>query len=232
MRKRTWLRRCVLRVFLARREVLAEESIMLDTILIHLITFIENMIEATGPLGISLLMAIESCNIPLPSETIMPFAGYLVSKGEMNFHVAAFAGAFGCVLGSVPSYYIGYFGGRPFFEKYGKWLLVSKKDLDEADEWVDKYGDWAFFICRMLPVVRTFISLPAGILKARKRTFFTLTFLGSLIWCYLLVYVGVKMGQNMAIFKALWHKFDIAIVLVCFVLGILYLYKHFKGLKD
>lgn len=145
---------------------------MLDTILIHLITFIENMIEATGPLGISLLMAIESCNIPLPSETIMPFAGYLVSKGEMNFHVAAFAGAFGCVLGSVPSYYIGYFGGRPFFEKYGKWLLVSKKDLDEADEWVDKYGDWAFFICRMLPVVRTFISLPAGILKARKRTFY------------------------------------------------------------
>ena len=205
---------------------------MLDTILIHLITFIENMIEATGPLGISLLMAIESCNIPLPSETIMPFAGYLVSKGEMNFHVAAFAGAVGWVLGSVPSYYIGYCGGRPFFEKDGKWLLVSKKDLDEADEWVDKYGDWAFFICRMLPVVRTFISLPAGILKARKRTFFTLTFLGSLIWCYLLVYVGVKMGQNMAIFKALWHKFDIAIVLVCFVLGILYLYKHFKGLKD
>ena len=190
------------------------------------------MIEHTGPLGISLLMAIESCNIPLPSETIMPFAGYLVSKGEMNFHVAAFAGAFGCVLGSVPSYYIGYFGGRPFFEKYGKWLLVSKKDLDEADEWVDKYGDWAFFICRMLPVIRTFISLPAGILKARKRTFFTLTFLGSLIWCYLLVYVGVKMGQNMAVFKALWHKFDILIVLACFVLGVLYLYKQFKGLKD
>lgn len=205
---------------------------MLDTILLHLINFIEGMIEHTGPLGISLLMAIESCNIPLPSETIVPFAGYLVSKGEMNFHVAAFAGAFGCVLGSVPSYYIGYFGGRPFFEKYGKWLLVSKKDLDEADEWVDKYGDWAFFICRMLPVIRTFISLPAGILKARKRTFFTLTFLGSLIWCYLLVYVGVKMGQNLAVFKALWHKFDILIVLMCFVLGVLYFYKHFKGMKD
>ncbi len=205
---------------------------MLDTILLHLINFIEGMIEHTGPLGISLLMAIESCNIPLPSETIMPFAGYLVSKGEMNFHVAAFAGAFGCVLGSIPSYYIGYFGGRPFFEKYGKWLLVSKKDLDEADEWVDKYGDWAFFICRMLPVIRTFISLPAGILKARKRTFFSLTFLGSLIWCYVLVYVGVKMGQNMAVFKALWHKFDILIVLACLILGVLYLYKHFKHLND
>lgn len=205
---------------------------MLDTILLHLINFIEGMIELTGPLGISLLMAIESCNIPLPSETIMPFAGYLVSKGEMNFHVAAFAGAFGCVLGSIPSYYLGYFGGRPFFEKYGKWVLVSKKDLDDADAWVDKYGDWAFFICRMLPVIRTFISLPAGILRARKRTFFTLTFLGSLIWCYLLVYVGVKMGQNMEVFKHLWHKFDILIVLACVLLGVLYLYKHFKHLND
>lgn len=205
---------------------------MLDTILLHLINFIENVIEHTGPLGISLLMAIESCNIPLPSETIMPFAGYLVSKGLMNFHVAAFAGALGCVLGSIPSYYIGYFGGRPFIEKYGKWFFVSKKDLEDADKWVDKYGDWAFFLCRMLPVIRTFISLPAGILRAKKRFFFTFTFLGSLIWCYLLVYVGVKMGQNMEVFKALWHKFDIAIVLACVVLGAAYLYKHFKHLNE
>lgn len=205
---------------------------MLDTILLHLINFIEHVIELTGPLGISLLMAIESCNIPLPSETIMPFAGYLVSKGTMNFHVAAFAGAFGCVVGSIPSYYIGYFGGRPFVEKYGKWFFVGKKDLEDADKWVDKYGDWAFFICRMLPVIRTFISLPAGILRAKKRTFFILTFLGSLIWCYLLVYVGVKMGQNMEVFKTLWHKFDFAIVGVCLVLGIAYLYKHFKHLNE
>lgn len=205
---------------------------MLDAILMYLINFIEHVIEITGPLGISLLMAIESCNIPLPSETILPFAGYLVSKGVMNFHVAAFAGAFGCVVGSIPSYYIGYFGGRPFIEKYGKWFFVSKKDLEDADKWVDKYGDWAFFICRMLPVIRTFISLPAGILRARKRTFFTLTFLGSLIWSYLLVYVGVKMGQNMEIFKQLWHKFDVVIVVVCIVLGGLYLYKHFKHLNE
>lgn len=205
---------------------------MIDAILMHLIQFIERVITAMGPMGISLLMAIESCNIPLPSETILPFAGYLVSKGVMNFHVAAFAGAFGCVVGSVPSYYIGYFGGRPFIEKYGKWFLVSKKDLEDADKWVDKYGDWAFFICRMLPVIRTFISLPAGILRARKRTFFTLTFLGSLVWSYLLVFVGVKLGENLGMFKELWHKFDIVIILACFVLGILYLYKHFKHLKD
>ena len=146
---------------------------LINTVLAVLVKFIEHIITVMGPFGISLLMAIESCNIPLPSEAILPFAGYIVSKGEMNFHVAAWAGAFGCVLGSIPSYYLGYFGGRKFIEKYGKYFLISHKDLDDADKWVEKYGDWAFFICRMLPVIRTFISLPAGILRARKRIFFT-----------------------------------------------------------
>ena len=205
---------------------------MLDNILVPLITWIEHVVTAMGPAGVALLMAIESCNIPLPSEAILPFAGYLVSKGEMGFHVASIAGAIGCVIGSVPSYYIGYFGGRNFVEKYGKYFLVSKKDLEDADKWVEKYGDWAFFICRMLPVVRTFISLPAGILKAEKRTFFSYTFLGSLIWSYLLVYVGVKLGQNMDKMKALWHKFDILIVTICLILGVWYIWKHLKHLKE
>ena len=205
---------------------------MLDAILVPLINFIEQVVTSMGAWGIALLMAIESCNIPLPSEAILPFAGYLVTKGVFSIHVAAFAGAIGCVIGSIPSYYLGYWGGRSFVEKYGKYFLVSKKDLEDADKWVEKYGDWAFFICRMLPVVRTFISLPAGILKAKKRFFFTFTFLGSLIWSYLLVYVGVKMGENMDAFKHIWHKFDVAIVVICLVLGVAYLYKHFKHLKD
>ena len=205
---------------------------MLDSILAGWINWIEGVISAMGPLGISLLMAIESCNIPLPSEAVLPFAGYLVSKGAMNFHLAAFAGAFGCVIGSIPSYYIGFFGGRKFVEKYGKYFLVSKKDLDEADKWVDKYGDWAFFLCRMLPVVRTFISLPAGILKARKRTFFSLTFLGSLIWSYVLVYVGLKLGEHLDKLKAIWHKFDAVIIIVILILGGIYIYKHIKHLKE
>ena len=150
----------------------------------------------------------------------------------MNFHVAAFAGAVGCLIGSIPSYYLGYFFGRNFFEKYGKYFLVSKKDLSEADKWVDKYGDWAFFICRMIPVIRTFISLPAGILKARKRIFFTFTFLGSLIWSYVLVYVGLKLGQHLDKLKVIWHKFDILIVLVCLILASIYIYKHIKNLKE
>ena len=205
---------------------------MLDSILAGLINWIEGVISAMGPLGISLLMAIESCNIPLPSEAVLPFAGYLVSKGAMNFHLAAFAGAFGCVIGSIPSYYIGFFGGRKFVEKYGKYFLVSKRDLDEADKWVDKYGDWAFFLCRMLPVVRTFISLPAGILKARKRTFFSLTFLGSLIWSYVLVYVGLKLGEHLDKLKEIWHKFDAVIIIVILILGGIYIYKHIKHLKE
>ena len=205
---------------------------MLDSILAGLINWIEGVISAMGPLGISLLMAIESCNIPLPSEAVLPFAGYLVSKGAMNFHLAAFAGAFGCVIGSIPSYYIGFFGGRKFVEKYGKYFLVSKKDLDEADKWVDKYGDWAFFLCRMLPVVTKFISLPAGILKARKRTFFSLTFLGSLIWSYVLVYVGLKLGEHLDKLKAIWHKFDAVIIIVILILGGIYIYKHIKHLKE
>ena len=206
---------------------------MIEHVLSLLVSFIEKTITVMGPFGISLLMAIESCNVPLPSEAILPFAGYLITIGKIdNIHVASIFGAIGCVIGSVPSYYLGYYGGRSFFEKYGKYMLVSKKDLEDADKWVDKYGAWAFFFCRMLPVIRTFISLPAGILKARKRTFFVLTFLGSLIWSYILVWVGIKMGENFEALKSIWHKFDVIIILVCFILGIIYVYRHVKSLRD
>ncbi len=205
---------------------------ILDSVLVPIVGFIEHTITKMGPLGVSLLMAIESCNIPLPSEAILPFAGYLVSKGVMSIHIAAFAGALGCVLGSIPSYYLGYFGGRPFVEKYGKWFLISKHDLEMADKWEQKYGNLAFFICRMLPIVRTFISLPAGILKADVKQFLTFTFLGSLIWSYPLVYVGMKLGEHSEVLKAFWHKFDLAIVLVLGFLGVLYLINHFKHLKE
>ena len=205
---------------------------MIDRLLLWLSETMEHIITVLGPWGVSLLMAIESCNIPLPSEAVLPFAGILVNKGVMNFHIAAIFGAIGCVLGSIPSYYLGYFGGRPFVEKYGKYFLVSQKDLEDADKWVDKYGDWAFFICRMLPVIRTFISFPAGILRARKRIFFTLTFLGSLLWCYVLVFVGVKMGENIEALKSIWHKFDAIIIVACLILGGIYIYKHIKHLKN
>ncbi len=205
---------------------------MIENIIISIVNWIQQIITSMGVWGIALLMAIESCNIPLPSEAILPFAGYLVTKGVFNIHQAAIFGAIGCLIGSIPSYYLGYFGGRKFIEKYGKYFLISHHDLETADKWVDKYGDWSFFICRMLPVVRTFISLPAGILKAKKRFFFTFTFLGSLIWSYLLVFVGIKLGENTDKLKHLWHKFDAAIILACLVLGAIYIYHHIKKLKE
>lgn len=205
---------------------------LINKIILVLILWIETTISKMGPAGIALLMAIESCNIPLPSEAILPFAGYLVSKNVMTIHTAAFAGAIGCVIGSIPSYYLGFFGGRPFIEKHGKWFLISKKDMENADKWAEKWGDISFFLCRMLPIIRTFISLPAGILKVNLPKFLTYTFLGSLIWSYLLVYVGVKLGENLSLFKEIWHKFDLVIVIACSILFILYLKHHIKNLRE
>ena len=204
----------------------------MENILIGIINWIEEIVSSMGAWGIALLMAIESCNVPLPSEAILPFAGYLASKGVFSIHQAAFFGAIGCVLGSLPSYYLGYFGGRQFIEKYGKYFLISAHDLEIADKWVEKYGDWSFFLCRMLPVVRTFISLPAGILRAKKRFFFLMTFLGSLIWSYVLVYVGFTMGENRTALKHIWHKFDALIISVFLILFAIYVYKHIKHFKD
>ena len=193
-----------------------------------LLQMIRDTVASWGYLGVIIMMAIESANIPLPSEAIMPTAGLLVQRGQMDFHVAAFAGALGCLLGSIPSYFLGLYGGRPFVQKYGRWILLSESDLETADRWVNQWGDWAFLICRMLPVVRTFISFPAGVLKARFGIFCLFTFLGSLIWCYFLTWVGIKFGENMEVFTNIWHKFDVVIVLV--VLSCLgwYFYRHLK----
>lgn len=201
---------------------------MLHQLIDPILVMIRDTVAAWGYVGVALMMAIESANIPLPSEAIMPTAGVLVQKGQMNIHFAALAGAIGCLIGSIPSYFLGMYGGRPFVEKYGKFILVSEKDLVAADKWVDRWGDWAFFICRMLPVVRTFISFPAGMLRAHFGIFCLFTFVGSLIWCYFLTWVGIKFGENMEMFTDLWHKFDIAIVAVCAALGGWYLYRHLK----
>ena len=201
---------------------------MLHHFIDPILVMIRDTVASWGYVGVALMMAIESANVPLPSEAIMPTAGILVQKNQMNIHFAALAGAIGCLLGSIPSYFLGMYGGRPFVEKYGKFILISTKDLEAADKWVDRWGDWAFFICRMLPVVRTFISFPAGMLRAHFGMFCLFTFIGSLVWCYFLTWVGIKFGENMAMFTDIWHKFDVAIVLVCGGGFGYYLYRHLK----
>jgi membrane protein DedA with SNARE-associated domain len=202
-----------------------------EWILGTLMVFVHGCIDTLGYWGVALLMAIESANVPLPSEMILPYAGYLVQQGQMNIHLAAFAGALGCVLGSIPSYWLGHWGGRPWLQKYGKWLLLSEHDLEKAERWTEKFGDWTFFLCRMLPVVRTFISFPAGVFKAPLVPFLTLTFIGSLVWSYALVWVGIKFGENLEAFKHIWHKFDAAIAVVLVVLGFWYIWSHTKQFR-
>ena len=199
---------------------------MVEKIIALLASFIIGGISLLGYSGVALMMAIESACIPLPSEIIMPFSGYLVSQGEFTLWGVALAGAIGCVIGSALAYWIGYYGGRPAAEKYGKYVLVTAHDLDVADRFFNKYGNAAVFVSRLLPVVRTFISLPAGIARMNFAQFVIYTFLGSLPFCYLLAYVGKKMGDNWNTLGVYFHKFDIAIGIMIAIGVIWFIRRH------
>lgn len=201
---------------------------MLEKIIAILATWIMGVISSIGYGGIVLLMAIESACIPLPSEIIMPFAGFLVFKGEMVLWGVALAGALGCVVGSIPAYYLGMYGGRPLVEKYGKWVLISHKDLKWADHAFEKHGEIIIFIGRLLPAVRTFIAFPAGIARMHMGKFIAYTFVGSLIWCYLLALAGVKAGENWESLKVYFHQFHYLIAGAGLIFVIWYLRRHFK----
>ena len=201
---------------------------MLEKILEPIAQWIISVISSLGYGGIILTMTIESACIPLPSEIIMPFSGYLVTTGRFGLFWTGVAGAFGCVIGSVLAYGVGIWGGRPFLEKYGRYVLISHKDLDVADRFFTKYGDWSIFISRLLPVIRTFISLPAGIAKMNFSKFVIYTFLGSFHWCLGLAFVGKVMGENWETLRVYFRKADVVIG-VLIVAGIIYfVYRHVK----
>jgi membrane protein DedA with SNARE-associated domain len=205
---------------------------MIAWIIEILAKFIIDTISSSGYLGIVILMGIESACIPLPSEIIMPFSGYLVFRGDFELFRTGLAGAFGCVVGSVPAYYLGLYGGRPLVEKYGKYVLISHRDLDLADRWFERYGDWAIFFSRLLPVVRTFISFPAGVARMNFTRFVSYTFIGSFPWCLGLAYIGMKLGENWDTLGVYFHRFDIVIGILI-ALGVLYyVWHHLKSRKD
>jgi membrane protein DedA with SNARE-associated domain len=196
---------------------------LLETLIGFLATWIIATISAIGYLGIALLMAIESACIPLPSEIIMPFSGYLVSTGRFNLFLVATAGAIGCNLGSSIAYAVGYFGGRPLVEKCGRYILV--------DRFFARFGGITVFICRLLPVVRTFIALPAGIARMPQVKFQLYTFLGSWPWCFALAYVGEQLGARWDTdpeLRNLFHRFDAVIVAAFAVLVVWYVARHWK----
>ena len=180
--------------------------------------FTIDLIASAGYFGVFFLMALESACIPIPSEIIMPFSGFLVWEGRFSLPLVTLLGALGNVIGSLAAYYAGFYGGRPLIEKYGKYFLVSKKEIDRAEAWFLKYGNFSIFFSRLLPVVRTFISFPAGISKMNIGKFTLYTFLGSLIWSFILTYIGVIMGENWQNIEGYFRKFDWLIVIIglCF----------------
>lgn len=204
---------------------------MLQKILAPIVAWMTLVMAAMGPLGVSLLMGIESACIPLPSEVIMPFAGYLAFKGQMTFFglgagspvtqiwIAGIFGALGCNLGSIPAFEIGAWGGRKAVEKYGKYIWLNLGHLDQAHRFFERFGTWAILIARMLPVVRTFIALPAGIAKMDRTKFHIFTFVGSLPWCLGLAWVGYKLGEKWNTLGVYFHKLD-AVIGVLILAGI------------
>ncbi len=202
---------------------------MVARILEALAAFIIAVISSLGLPGIVLLMAIESACIPLPSEVIMPFAGYLVFRGEHGLWAVALAGAIGCVVGSVPAYYLGMYGGRPLIERYGRYILMSPRDLDLADRWFARHGEATVFFARLLPVVRTFIAFPAGVARMEMRRFLIYTFTGSLPWCLGLAYVGMVLGEQWPVLRNYFHKFDLLIGAVLLAGLAWYVRRHIRN---
>lgn len=208
-----------------------------------LISLITNFYAMTGLFGIALAMAIESCCIPLPSEIVMPLAGIMIAKNSiwglegvnpwLALVLVALAGATGCLAGSIVAYGIGSKGGRPLMLKYGRYLLISQHDADKADAFFQRWGSPTAFFSRLLPVVRTYISLPAGIAKMPFAKFCLYSFLGSFPWCFVLAYVGkTVIGdniQNIEKLSPIFHSFDVVILVLLAALVVLYVWRHLRN---
>jgi membrane protein DedA with SNARE-associated domain len=205
---------------------------MISKIISALAGFIIAVISKTGYLGVLFLMAIESACIPLPSEIIMPFAGYLVYRGQFNLFWAATAGAIGCNLGSIVAYEIGRYGGRPLVERYGSYVFLGQHELEMAERFFHRFGAAAVLIGRLLPVIRTFIALPAGVGKMPRLRFHLFTFIGSWPWCFALAWIGMKLGERWdkdPRLKEWFHRLD-AVIILLLLSGITwFVWSHWKG---
>jgi membrane protein DedA with SNARE-associated domain len=203
---------------------------MIDRLLGSISTLVVASIATLGYGGVILMMAIESACIPLPSEVIMPFSGYLVATGRFELNLVAIAGALGCLLGSYVAYWIGASGGRWAIERYGRYLLISRHELEIADRFFERWGGPAVFLSRMLPVVRTFIAFPAGVARMRLLPFSVYTLIGSYIWCLGLAWAGMKLGQNWESLAPYIHRFDGVIVALLAIGAAFVVYNRLKAI--
>jgi membrane protein DedA with SNARE-associated domain len=196
-----------------------------------IIEFLTNLFQIIDWAGVVVIMTLESANIPIPSEVTMPLSGWLLVEDrggtwQQALLLGGLWGSVGCTLGSVISYALGYYGGRPLVEKYGRYIMIHPDDLDRADRWFARWGDWTAFLSRLLPIVRTFISFPAGVTKVRFWSFSALTFTGSFLWCGALALGGYFFGANWEKLRAIMRPFDIPIAIVLFAGFAYYVYRH------
>jgi membrane protein DedA with SNARE-associated domain len=202
---------------------------VIDRLMTGLSAWIVATIAAMGYGGIVLLMAIESACVPLPSEVIMPFSGYLVATGRFGLNLVAIAGALGCLLGSFAGYYLGATGGRWVLERYGRYVLVAPHELEAAERFFERWGALSVFFSRLLPVVRTFIAFPAGVARMRMLPFTIYTLAGSYLWCLGLAFVGKQLGQHWALLGPYFHRFDGLVAFVAFGAGLWLIYNRLSS---
>ncbi|HEX7456136.1 MAG TPA: DedA family protein [Candidatus Nanoarchaeia archaeon] len=204
---------------------------MLDAFFAAITTWTLGIISTLGYFGIFMTMAIESACIPLPSEIIMPFSGFLVASGKFNFWLVVVVGAAGNLAGSALMYGLGFYGQERLVRRFvcgpGR-FLVTEEELDLGERWFRKYGELIVLVSRIIPVVRTFISLPAGVARVGFFKFSFLTFLGSLCWSAFLAYLGVELGKNWAFLEPIFRKFDIAIVVLGIIVAAIFFYLKLK----
>jgi membrane protein DedA with SNARE-associated domain len=209
-------------------------TLMTEKIVALVFQFVIHVINAGGYAGIVGLITLNSCGIPIPSEAIMPFSGYLAYLGRFNLFFVAIAGAVGCNIGSAMAYWIGAKGGRPLVARYGKWVLMNSHDLDLMTGFFEKYGSIAILVGRMLPMVQTYVAFPAGIGKMPRLRFHIYTTIGSLIWYFCLAWVGMKLGQSWNTDPRLqeaFHHFHLAVELAVVVLFGWFLWAHINRRK-
>ena len=188
--------------------------------------FTIHLIENMGYWGVFAGMMLESACIPLPSEIIMPLSGYVAYEGKMTLLGITLIGTLGNLAGSLIAYLVGLKGGRPFLQEYGRYVFITQRRLEMADWWFEKYGDKAVFISRLIPIIRTFISLPAGITRMDLKKFVIYTFIGSLTWTFALGYLGFRLGHDWEIIRNYFHILDIFVVLGVLTVTTYGLYKY------
>lgn len=197
----------------------------------RLVDLFTHIISTGSYLGLGFLMVLESMILPVPSEAVMPFAGFLLAQGKMSWLLVAISSTLGSIIGSLLSYYLGLYGGRPLIIKYGKFLLLNEHHLVKTENFFNKFGDKAIFISRFIPVVRHLISIPAGTGKMRLGKFIIYTTLGAGTWNMILAYAGYYFGANWTLVSKYSEILDIILIVSVLILAYYYFHKKFRKTK-